>query len=284
MREFLLRPLTAKVSEIRDENFVALNATDSQQDALNVFRKYDRAALPVVDSNGVLVGIVTSDDMLDVAEEEATEDIQKFGGMEALDEPYMRIPLWRMVRKRAGWLVILFLGEMLTATAMASYQEEIAKALVLALFLPLIISSGGNSGSQASTLMIRAMALGEVTLRDWWRVMSREVQAGLALGVILGAIGVIRVSCMGDHWRTISASTTVRSALAAGRDHRRHCARRGRALGNAFRLHASLSSAQNRSRSGDILCAIRRNVGRCDGIDNLLQYRAGNYARCHAVM
>ena len=193
MREFLLRPLTAKVSEIRDQSFVALNVGDLQQDALNVFRKYDRAALPVVDSNGVLVGIVTADDMLDVAEKEATEDIQKFGGMEALDEPYMRIPVWRMVRKRAGWLVILFLGEMLTATAMANYQEELAKALVLALFLPLIISSGGNSGSQASTLMIRAMALGEVNLRDWWRVMGREVQAGLSLGLILGAIGIMRV-------------------------------------------------------------------------------------------
>jgi magnesium transporter len=193
MREFLLRPLTAKVSDIRDQSFVALNVGDSQQDALNVFRKYDRAALPVVDSSGVLVGIVTADDMLDVAEKEATEDIQKFGGMEALEEPYMRIPVWRMVRKRAGWLVILFLGEMLTATAMANYQEELAKALVLALFLPLIISSGGNSGSQASTLMIRAMALGEVTLRDWWRVMGREVQAGLSLGVILGAIGIMRV-------------------------------------------------------------------------------------------
>jgi magnesium transporter len=193
MREFLLRPLTAKVSDIRDQSFVALNVGDLQQDALNVFRKYDRAALPVVDSNGVLVGIVTADDMLDVAEKEATEDIQKFGGMEALEEPYMRIPVWRMVRKRAGWLVILFLGEMLTATAMANYQEELAKALVLALFLPLIISSGGNSGSQASTLMIRAMALGEVTLRDWWRVMGREVQAGLSLGVILGAIGIMRV-------------------------------------------------------------------------------------------
>jgi magnesium transporter len=138
--------------------------------------------------------------MLDVAEEEATEDIQKFGGMEALDEPYMRMTLWRMVRKRAGWLVILFLGEMLTATAMANYQEELAKALVLALFLPLIISSGGNSGSQASTLMIRAMALGEVTLRDWWKVMNREVRAGLSLGLILGAIGIIRVGA----WAIIS--------------------------------------------------------------------------------
>jgi magnesium transporter len=222
MREFLLRPLTAKVSEIRDQTFGALNVTDSQQDALNVFRKYDRAALPVVDSNGVLVGIVTADDMLDVAEEEATEDIQKFGGMEALEEPYMRIPLWRMVRKRAGWLIILFLGEMLTATAMANYQEELAKALVLALFLPLIVSSGGNSGSQASTLMIRAMALGEVTLRDWWRVMGREVQAGLALGAILGAIGVLRVGAWaiigeqylhrqpyGPHWPLVAMTVGI---------------------------------------------------------------------------
>ena len=222
MREFLLRPLTAKVSDIRDQTFGALNVTDSQQDALNVFRKYDRAALPVVDSNGVVVGIVTADDMLDVAEEEATEDIQKFGGMEALDEPYMRIPLWRMVRKRAGWLIILFLGEMLTATAMASYQEELAKALVLALFLPLIVSSGGNSGSQASTLMIRAMALGEVNLRDWWRVMSREVQAGLSLGLILGIIGVVRVAIWaiigeqylhrqpyGPHWPLVALTVGI---------------------------------------------------------------------------
>jgi magnesium transporter len=222
MREFLLRPLATKVSEIRDKNFVALNATDSQQDALNVFRRYDRAALPVVDSGGVVVGIVTSDDMLDVAEEEATEDIQKFGGMEALDEPYMRIPVWRMVRKRAGWLVILFLGEMLTATAMANYQEELAKALVLALFLPLIVSSGGNSGSQASTLMIRAMALGEVNLRDWWRVMGREVQAGLMLGGILGAIGVVRVTAWaiileqyfhrqpyGPHWPLVALTVGI---------------------------------------------------------------------------
>src|SRR5205814_9325506 len=145
MREFLLRPLTTKVGEIRDQTFVALNVNDSQEQALNVFRRYDRAALPVVDSSGVLVGIVTSDDMLDVAEEEATEDIQKIGGMEALDEPYMRISFFQMVRKRAVWLVILFLGEMLTATAMATYQDELARALVLALFLPLIISSGGNS-------------------------------------------------------------------------------------------------------------------------------------------
>jgi magnesium transporter len=203
IREFLLRPLNTRVDEIMDRNFVHLTVNETQEEALNIFRKYDRAALPVVDSNGVLVGIVTQDDMLDVAEEEATEDIQKIGGMEALDEPYMRISLWRMVRKRAGWLIILFLGEMLTATAMANYQAELAKALVLALFLPLIISSGGNSGSQASTLMIRAMALGEVTLRDWWHVMRREIQAGLLLGLILGIIGMMRVAAWAltdEHW------------------------------------------------------------------------------------
>jgi magnesium transporter len=149
--------------------------------------------------------------MLDIAEEEATEDIQKFGGMEALDEPYMRISLLRMVRKRAGWLVILFLGEMLTASAMGYYAGEIAKAVVLALFLPLIISSGGNSGSQASTLIIRAMALGEVTLRDWFRVMRKEIMAGLMLGCILGAIGFMRVAIWsqfsniyGPHWPLVA--------------------------------------------------------------------------------
>ena len=194
MREFLLRPLTAKVSDIRDRNFAALNATDSQQDALNVFRKYDRAALPVLDSNGVLVGIVTSDDMLDVAEEEATEDIQKLGGMEALDEPYTTVPFLRMVKKRATWLIILFLGEMLTATAMQGYNSEIERAAILAMFLPLIISSGGNSGSQATTLVIRAMALGELRLGDWFRVVRKELLSGLALGLILGAIGFFRIT------------------------------------------------------------------------------------------
>ena len=194
MREFLLRPLNTKVHDIRDQNFAALKVNDSQQEALNVFRKYDRAALPVVDSNGVLVGIVTSDDMLDVAEEEATEDIQKIGGMEALDEPYTTISLRRMVKKRASWLIILFLGEMLTATAMQGYNSEIEKAAILAMFLPLIISSGGNSGSQATTLVIRAMAVGELKLRDWLRVVRKELSSGILLGLILGSIGFLRIS------------------------------------------------------------------------------------------
>ena len=194
IREFLLKPLTVKVGEIRDQTFVALRVNDSQEEALNAFRKYDRVALPVVDSSGVLVGIVTSDDMLDVAEEEATEDIQKLGGMEALDEPYTTIPLLRMVKKRATWLIILFLGEMLTATAMQGYNGEIEKAAILAMFLPLIISSGGNSGSQATTLVIRAMALGELRLRDWFRVVRKELLSGFSLGLILGGIGFLRIA------------------------------------------------------------------------------------------
>jgi magnesium transporter len=194
IRNFLLRPLDTLVDEIMDRNYGHLTVNQTQEEALQVFRKYDRAALPVVDSNGVLVGIVTQDDMLDVAEEEATEDIQKIGGMEALDEPYTTISLPRMVRKRASWLIILFLGEMLTATAMQGYNSEIEKAAILAMFLPLIISSGGNSGSQATTLVIRAMAVGELKLRDWFRVVQRELQSGVLLGLILGAIGFIRIA------------------------------------------------------------------------------------------
>ena len=177
------------------------------EDAVALFNREDRKALPVTDTAGVLIGIVTIDDALKVAVGEATREIQKIGGSEALDEPYMTISFWRMVKKRAGWLVILFLGEMLTATAMGFFEGEIAKAVVLALFVPLIISSGGNSGSQATTLVIRALALGEVKLKDWWRVMRREIVAGLALGAILGAIGFFRIAVWshfspiyGPHW------------------------------------------------------------------------------------
>src|SRR5213592_1869648 len=194
IRNFLLSPLDRRVDEIMDRNYVHLTVNQTQEEALNIFRKYDRAALPVVDSSGVLLGIVTQDDMLDVAEEEATEDIQKIGGMEALAEPYTTIPLLRMVKKRATWLIILFLGEMLTATAMQGYNSEIEKAAILAMFLPLIISSGGNSGSQATTLVIRAMALCELTLRNWFRVVRKELLSGLSLGLILGTIGFFRIS------------------------------------------------------------------------------------------
>jgi magnesium transporter len=194
IREILLAPLHAHVADIMDHKCVSLSVTDDRKTAVEVFRKYDRTALPVVDTHNRLAGIVTLDDVLDVAEEEATRSIQKFGGLEALDEPYMSTPLPLMVRKRATWLVILFVGEMLTATAMGFFEDEIARAVVLALFVPLIISSGGNSGSQAATLIIRALALGEVTLRDWLRVLRREIIAGLLLGSILASIGFIRIA------------------------------------------------------------------------------------------
>jgi magnesium transporter len=194
MRRFLLAPLDTHVAELMDDRFASLKATDDQEAAVALLRQIDLTALPVTDSDGMLIGIVTVDDVLDVAETEATEDIQKIGGSEALDEPYLAISFNRMVRKRAGWLIILFLSEMLTATAMSFFEREIQRAVVLALFIPLIISSGGNSGSQAATLVIRAMALGEVTLRDWWRVMHREFLSGLALGGVLGAIGFLRIT------------------------------------------------------------------------------------------
>jgi magnesium transporter len=193
VRRFLLADPQTQVSALMDGNFATLNPEDDREKALQVFRRYDRNALPVTGPDHELIGIVTADDMLDVAAEEATEDIQKLGGSEALDEPYTTIALTKMVRKRAGWLVVLFLGEMLTATAMSYFEDEIAKAVVLALFVPLIISSGGNAGSQAATLVIRALALGEFRLRDWWRVMRREFAAGLMLGVILGCIGFVRI-------------------------------------------------------------------------------------------
>ena len=215
IREILLAPLHAVVSDLCDNRFVSLNASDDKKEAVKVFRQYDRTVLPVIDSHGRLVGIVTLDDVLDVAEEEATREIQKFGGLEALDEPYMSTPLLEMIRKRASWLVILFVGEMLTATAMGYFEHEISRAVVLALFVPLIISSGGNSGSQAATLIIRALALGEVKLRDWWRVMRREVFSGLLLGLILGTIGFLRIalwsafsSLYGEHWMLVGLTVS----------------------------------------------------------------------------
>ena len=191
--KFLLARPDTLVDELRDDKFVALTDTMDQEEAVQIFRQYDRTALPVITESGVLVGIVTVDDILDVAEEEATEDIQKFGGVEALELPYVETPLLTLIRKRSMWLVVLFLGEMMTASAMGYFDKEIQKAVVLALFIPLVISSGGNSGSQAATLIIRAMALKELNLKDWWYVMRREVFSGFVLGVILGSIGLLRI-------------------------------------------------------------------------------------------
>lgn len=183
-----------KVMDIQDPPLVSVKATDDREQVLQIFEKYDRVALPVTDDAGKMLGIITMDDVLDVAEARNTEDIQKLGGMEALDAPYTRVSTMTLVRKRGGWLSALFLGEMLTATAMGYFEGEIAKAVVLALFVPLIISSGGNSGSQASSLIIRALALQELRLRDWFRVFRRELLSGIILGCLLGAIGFLRIA------------------------------------------------------------------------------------------
>jgi magnesium transporter len=193
-RQLLLADPEARIGEICDGHFIALRAIDDQETAVDVFKEYDRVAFPVTDSRGVLLGIVTVDDVLDVAEEEATEDIQKIGGSAVLEHPFMQIAFSKMVHKRAGWLVLLFFGQLLTLEAMDLYSATIAQALVLVMFVPLIISSAGNSGTQAATLVVRAMALGEIDLGDWWKVLRREILFGIVLGLMLSTIGFVRVA------------------------------------------------------------------------------------------
>jgi magnesium transporter len=215
IREILLAPPDRRVFDLMDERFVALSVTEEESEAVALFRKYDRSALPVVDGKGTLLGIVTVDDVLDVAEEEATREIQKFGGLEALDDPYMATPVWEMVKKRATWLIILFVGELFTASAMIHY--EAALIAMVSVFLPLIISSGGNSGSQAATLIVRALGVGEVKLRDWWLVMRREILSGLVLGLLLGTIGFLRITLWsilfpgiyGPYWPLIALTVAI---------------------------------------------------------------------------
>ncbi len=205
IREVILSPLNKMISDLMDENFTALNVHDDQETAVELFKKYDRVALPVIDNHGILIGIVTVDDVLDVAEEEATEDIQKIAGVSALDEPFPTIPIFSMVRKRAIWLTILFVAQILTAVAMGFFGDEISKAVVLSIFIPLVISSGGNSGSQAATLVIRAMAVGEIVLADWWLIMRREILSGFMLGSILGIIGFLQVAILTNVFHIISS-------------------------------------------------------------------------------
>ena len=212
IREIILASPEAKVSELMDGRYISLNANDDQELANEAFKMNNRVALPVTDDQDILLGIITIDDVLWIANEEFSEDIQKIGGTEALDEPYLDISIPKLLKKRAGWLVLLFLGEMLTASAMQFFQHEIETATVLALFIPLIMSSGGNSGSQASTLIIQAMALGELTITDWWKVMRRELITGFLLGAILGSIGLLRIFIWqnlhifdyGEHWNLLA--------------------------------------------------------------------------------
>ena len=193
LRELLAAPEGGKVSDIAWEEVQTVPVTADREEVARLTREYDLVAVPVVDENGVIQGVVTVDDVIDALVEEHTEDVQRFGGMEALDQPYTQIGFFSMIGKRAPWLAALFLSEMLTTTAMGHFQDELAKAVVLALFIPLIISSGGNSGSQATSLIIRALALGEIRLQDWWKVALRELPSGLMLGAILGVLGIARI-------------------------------------------------------------------------------------------
>ncbi len=221
IRNLLLADEDQLVSDLTDSHYVAITTTTSKEDAVQYFEKYDRNALPIVTEAGVLVGIVTIDDILDQIEQQNTEDIQKFGGMEALDEPYLQTHWWEMIKKRGFWLIVLFFLQLITASVMGFYENEIEKAVVLALFIPLIISSGGNSGSQAATLIIRAMALQEISLKDWWIVMRKEIITGLFLGSLLGIIGFFRIMIWqklgwfnyGDYWFYIGISAAVSLAM-----------------------------------------------------------------------
>ena len=217
IKEIILASPEQTIGEISDNRFVSLNAYDDKEVAVKVFQDNDRIALPVTDTDGTLLGIVTIDDVMDVLEEEATEDFQKFGGTEGLDLSYTKTSLFEMVKKRSGWLVILFFGQMLTASAMTYFEEEMSKAIVLAFFIPLIISSGGNSGSQAASLIIRALALGELTIKNWWYVMRKEIFSGLLLGSMLAFIGLIRIvvwqkfgiSDYGEFWIWIGITVSL---------------------------------------------------------------------------
>jgi magnesium transporter len=193
LHELLAAPEGALVRDVAWEEVVSVPPSMDREEVARLTSNYDLVVLPVVDEQHRILGVVTVDDVIDALEEEHTEDVQRFGGMEALDEPYMQIGFWRMIRKRGGWLAVLLLGEMLTASVMRGFEAELSRALILLMFIPLIISSGGNSGSQATSLIIRAIALGEVKLKDWWRVALRELPSGLALGILLGVLGVARV-------------------------------------------------------------------------------------------
>lgn len=213
LKKLIVSSTRSKVADIYDTKVNSVKTNTPAEEVANIMDKYNLVVLPVVDALGRLVGRITIDDVVDVRREEETEDVQKMGAMEALEEPYMNTPFMQMIKKRVGWLVILFLGETLTATAMSFFEGQIAKAVILALFIPLIISSGGNSGSQASTLIIRALALGEITVRDWWKIVKKEFSTGLVIGLILGFIGYVRValwsyfvSSYGPHWQLIACT------------------------------------------------------------------------------
>jgi magnesium transporter len=212
LKKLVISSAKSQIADIYDPKVISVKTNTDAEEVANIMDKYNLVVLPVVDALGRLVGRITIDDIVDVRREEETEDAQKMAGVEAFDEPYMSLSIWEILKKRAGWLVVLFLGETLTASAMGFFENEIAKVVILALFVPLIISSGGNTGSQASTLVIRALALGEITIKSWWTIIKREIKVGLVLGLILGIIGFLRVAIWsqftniyGPHWMEIGA-------------------------------------------------------------------------------
>ncbi|NDV96039.1 magnesium transporter [Dysgonomonas sp. 521] len=217
IKELLTNDPKTRISDLIDGRLISLNAQDPVEEGIKIFKMNNRVALPVIDSGGILLGIVTIDDILWAADEEYSEDMQRMGGIAALDEPYLDLPVYKLIWKRAGWLIVLFIGELLTASVMQYYEEQLAQVIVLALFLPLMISSGGNSGSQASTLVIQAMATGEVKLKDWWRVFRREIVSGFSLGIILGIIGFFRIyiwhlifpNLYGEHWTMVGSTVSL---------------------------------------------------------------------------
>lgn len=216
LKKLLTTSLRTKISDVIKRDIIYVKTDTPSEEVANIMKKYDFVVMPVVDNLGRLVGRITIDDVVDVMSEEATEDAQKMGGMSALEEPYMNASIFDMIKKRAGWLIVLFIGEGFTATAMGFFENQIAKAVVLALFVPLIISSGGNTGSQASTLVIRALALGEVSMKEWWKIFSREIKVGIILGIILGIFGFIRVAIWssfvdvyGGHWMLVGITIGI---------------------------------------------------------------------------
>lgn len=217
IRELLIASPDTSIESLMDDRLIYLEADEPQEEAIKIFKMNNRVALPVIDKDRVLLGIVTIDDILWIADEEYSEDIQRIGGTGALDEPYLDVSVLHLVWKRAGWLIVLFIGELLTASVMQYYEDQLAKVIVLAMFLPLMISSGGNSGSQASTLIIQAMAVGDVKLKDWFRVFRREIISGTCLGIILGIIGFIRIyvwhfifpNLYGDQWILVGSTVAL---------------------------------------------------------------------------
>ena len=214
IKDILIADENQIVSDLIDNRLISLRADDPQEEAVTIFRMNNRVALPVVDENDIMLGIITIDDILWVANEEYTEDMQRLGGTEALDEPYLDVSIFHLVKKRAGWLIVLFLGQLMTFFVLKNYEDKMN--IVLVLLMPVIMSSGGNSGTQASSLIIQAMALGEVTLRDWWLVMRREIQSGLFLGIILGFLGFMRIAteqafqnAYGEYWYLVGAAIGV---------------------------------------------------------------------------